>query len=97
MNWFDNLKVRCFPPVARSAALDIARQSLSHSALQASLVCHGQKPENFNIYARFSEPCWWIVAPWGDGKDDLMLRSRVIAVGRQTGKVYYDGSAGDEG
>lgn len=98
MNWLDDLKIRLFPPVSRRVALAIARQSLLHAAGSASLVCHGRKPSNFCVYGHFPEPCWWIVAPWGDGKDDFCLRSsRVIAVGRKTGRVYYDGSAGDEG
>jgi len=63
-----------------------------------SLICRGRKPASFNIYGSFPEPCWWIVVPWDDGKDGFMIRSsRVIAVGKQTGKVHYDGSAGDEG
>lgn len=98
MNWLDHPKVRLFPPVTRSAALDIARQVLSPPASMESLVCLGRKPENFNIYANIPEPCWLIVTAWGDGKDGLMIRSSgVIAVGRLTGKVHYDGPAGDEG
>lgn len=98
MNWFEQLKIVLFPPVNRRAALDIARQALSGSATTATMACHGRRPENSHIYGNFPEPCWWIVAPWGDGKDGLMIRSsRVIVVGRQSGKVYYDGSAGDEG
>ena len=98
MNWLEHLRVFLFPPVRRHAALDIARQSLLHAAGAASVVCHGRMPGNFRIYGTMPEPCWWIVAPWGDGKDGLTIRSsRVIAVGRQTGKVHYDGSAGDEG
>lgn len=98
MNWFEQLKIVLFPPVNCRSALDIARQALSGSATTATMVCHSRQPENSNIYGNFPEPCWWIVAPWGDGKDGLMIRSsRVIAVGRLTGKVHYDGPAGDEG
>jgi hypothetical protein len=98
MHRLDHIKVRLFPPVTRSAALDIARQVLSQSASQASLICYGRKPASFNIYASLPEPCWWIVVPWNDDKEGFVIRSsRVIAVGRQTGKVHYDGLAGDEG
>ncbi len=98
MNWLEHLKILLFPPVCHHAALDIARQALRRSTGAASLLCHGRKPANFHIYGNIPEPCWWIVAPWGDGKDGFAIRSsRVIAVGRQTGKVRYDGSVGDEG
>ena len=98
MNWLEHLKIFLFPPVSRDAALEIARQTLMRATGTASLVCHGRKPGNFLIYGNIPEPCWWIVAPMGDGKDCLVISSsRVIAVGRQTGKVHYDGSAGDEG
>jgi hypothetical protein len=98
MNWLAHLMTYLFPPVRRSVALDLARQALAHTASTAALICHGRKPAGFRIYGDMPEPCWWIVAPRADGKDDFALRSsRVIAVGKQTGKVHYDGSAGDEG
>ena len=98
MKWFEHLKVRLFPPVTRRMALDIARQALAQSVASVPLVCHGRKPERFQIYANPREPCWWVQAPWGDGKDGFMIRSsRVIVIGRQTGTVHYDGSADDEG
>ncbi len=97
MNWLENLRVFLFPPVRRDAALGIARQAL-HATDAVSLVCHGRKPANFHIYSNMQEPCWWIVAPWGDGKDGTIIRSsRVIVIGKRTGRVYYDGAAGDEG
>jgi hypothetical protein len=98
MNWIDDLKIRLFPPVSRRAALVIASKSLSHPAAAATLVCHGRRPEHFRVYGGYPEPCWWVEVPWADGKDGSMIRSsRVIAVGRRSGKVYYDGAAGDEG
>lgn len=98
MNWLEHLKILLFPPVRRTAALGIVRELLARTAATAPLICHGRKPANFHIYGTIPEPCWWIVAPWADGKNGVALRSsRVIAVGRQTGKVHYDGSAGDEG
>jgi hypothetical protein len=79
-------------------ALDIARQALAQSVVSAPLICHGRKPANFNIYGDLPEPCWWVMAPWNDKTDINVIRSRrVIAIGRVTGTILYDGSAGDEG
>jgi len=62
------------------------------------LICHSRKPAQFNIYANFPEPCWWVQVPWNDEKDENVIRSsRVIVIDRQTGKILYDGPAGDEG
>jgi hypothetical protein len=98
MKWFEQLKVYLFPPVNRNAALDIAKQKLALPMASEPLICHGRKPSHFHIYANLPEPCWWIQVPWGDGKEEVSIRnSRVIVVGRQSGKVFYDGSAGDEG
>ena len=95
---FEQPKVRLFPPVTRRMALDIAMRMLLLSKVSAPPICHGRKPAQFRIYVTLPEPCWWIEAPWGDGKDGLTIRSsRVIVIGRQTGTVHYDGSAGDEG
>jgi len=98
MNWLAHLTTLLFPPVRRQAALNIARQALAHTRDMAPLACHGRRPAGFHIYGDVPEPCWWVVAPWDDGKDGFVIRSsRVIAVGKQSGKVHYDGSAGDEG
>jgi hypothetical protein len=98
MNPLEQLKVHRFPPVTQSMALDIARQALAQSVVSAPLICHGRKPANFNIYGDLPEPCWWVQVPWNDKKEVRAIRSsRVIVIGRQTGKVHYDGSAGDEG
>jgi hypothetical protein len=91
-------KVRMFPPVTLDMALAIARQALAQSVVSAPLICHGRKPANFNIYGDFPEPCWWIQVPWNDESGHPVLRSsRAIVIGRQSGKILYDGSAGDEG
>lgn len=96
MKWFEQMTLCLFPPVTRRMALDIAKQALVQSVATEPLICHGRKPEQFHIYANLPEPCWWVEAPWGDGK--VMIRSsRVIAIGRRTGTVHYDGPAGDEG
>lgn len=72
--------------------------TLERSKVPAPPTCHGTKPAQFRIYANPPEPCWWVEVPWSDGKDRYMIRSsRVIVIGRQTGTIHYDGSAGDEG
>ena len=87
-----------FPPVARHMALDIARKALAPSVASEPLICHGRKPARCNIYGELPEPCWWVLVPWNDDEEVVAIRSsRVIVIGRQTGKVHYDGSAGDEG
>lgn len=95
---FGQMKVCLFPPVTRQMALDIARQALAQPVASEPLVCQGRKPAQFSIYANLPEPCWWVQVPWNDEKDVVAIRSsRVIVVERQTGKVLYDGPAGDEG
>lgn len=98
MNWLGHLKVRLFPPVTQDMALAIARQALAQPVTAAPLICHARKPAHFSIYAEFPEPCWWIQVPWNDESGQPVLRSsRVIVIGRQTGRILYDGTAGDEG
>lgn len=98
MNRLGQDKVTLFPPVTQRMALDIARQALAQSVASEPLVCHGRKPARFTIYGDLPEPCWWVQVPWNDEKTVVAIRSsRVIVVGRQTGKVLYDGPAGDEG
>lgn len=92
------MKISLFPPVTQHMALAIARQALAQPVVSTLLFCHGRKPANFNIYANLPEPCWWVQVPWNDEKDRIVIRSRrVIVIGRRTGTVHYDGSAGDEG
>ena len=98
MNWLGQLKVLAFPPITQRMALDIAVQALAPVVASEPLICHGRKPARFNIYGDLPEPCWWVQVPWNDEKDVVAIRSsRVIVIGRQTGKVLYDGPAGDEG
>jgi len=89
---------RMFPPVSRKHALRVVGNVLSADTQAASLVCHGTKPDNCRIYNAPHEPCWYIYAPWDDDNGMAVLRSRrVILVGKLTGIIHYDGSAGDEG
>lgn len=85
-----------FPPVTRSDAIRIAREAVLAVPVVRDVTCYARKPANFHIYANLTEPCWWIVVPRNDGL--FMLRSsRVMVVGKQTGRIFYDGDAGDEG
>ncbi len=96
-NLFEKLRLRFFPPVGRNVAVDIARKAAASPKPEAYSV-HRKKPANINVYNLPKEPSWFIFAPWGDGKDETMLRSsRLILVSKITGEVLYDGSANDEG
>ena len=87
-----------FQPKSQRAALRIASSLLADKVSDLPLICHDTKPRNCNIYGAPHEPCWYIYAPWPDAKDATALRSsRVMLVGKLTGTVHYDGSAGDEG
>jgi hypothetical protein len=83
--------------VGRDQALEIALRHCVPPPASASKILD-EMPENAAIYNAPKEPCWWVYVPWGDGLDEVMLRaSRVIVVSKASGKVLYDGSAGDEG
>jgi hypothetical protein len=82
-------------PVSKTRALAIARKSCTWIPPISSMAVCDNPP---NVYCNAIEPCWWIRVPWGDERGFSGLRSsRVVAVGKLTGKVHYDGSAGDEG
>ncbi|MDD5476134.1 MAG: hypothetical protein PHU03_06430 [Syntrophales bacterium] len=88
-------------PITRQKALENALHHIIRR-IQSSNVdgweCYEDQPANCRIYNMPKEPCWFVYVPWGDGYDGCMLRSsRVILVSKQTGKILYDGSAGDEG
>ena len=97
-HWLQQMLGRMFQPVSQSDALRIAYQALLKDYSVSRLICHDTKPAQFRIYANLPEPCWWVEVQGGDGKEGYVLRSsRVIVIGRQTGTIHYDGSAGDEG
>lgn len=87
--------VKKFPPIIKQRALAIAARALIPHGEQFE--CYSQKPDSCRIYGiNIDQPCWYIYAPWADGM--LALRSsRVMVISRLTGKILYDGSAGDEG
>lgn len=97
-DWLQQLLSRMFLPISRDDALRAASEALAHKVRDIPLTCHDTQPTNCRIYGDPPEPCWYIYAPWNDEKDVTALRSsRVILVGKQTGAIHYDGSAGNEG
>lgn len=93
-------KVIPFPPVSKKDAMRIASTLLAEKVRHLPLTCRSTRPENFSPFlARVpTEPCWYVYAPWNDEEEVFTLRSsRLILVGKLTGTVYHDGSAGDEG
>lgn len=84
-----------FPAITKQKALEIATQVCKTD--RREFHCYSKKPKNFVIYATFpDEPCWYVSATWDDALH-MLRSSRVIVISRMTGKVFYDGSAGDEG
>ena len=98
-DWLQQMLGRMFSPISRSEALRIVAGALEDQARGAPLICHGAKPDDCRIYNTPSEPCWYVYVPWIDDNNGMaVLRSqRVILVGKLTGMIHYDGSAGDEG
>ena len=90
-----NSNVKQFPPITKQRALEIAAQVCNDQS--GEFECHSQKPENYRSYVTYpNQPCWYVYAPWGDGRFELRS-SRVIVISRETGNILYDGLAGDEG
>ena len=97
-DWLERLLPGLFPPIPRREALQIATRLLGTDCGGSKLICHDTKPSSCNIYGAMPEPCWYVYAPWnGEGKTLMIRSSRVILIGKRTGTVHYDGSAGDEG
>lgn len=95
MNW---IRALLFPAITRRKACEIALAHLARPMPTGPLVCHSKLPEGFHLYLSTSEPSWYVTAPWGDSGDVPIIRSRrVIVIGKTSGTVHYDGSAGDEG
>ena len=82
--------------VGKRKAVDIAKRHIVSTLGHFSV--YNKKPDNVCLYQLPSEPCWYVLAPWNDGKDGLMLRSsRMLIISKTTGNVLFDGSAHDEG
>ena len=96
MTFLRRLPGRLLPPVSQREALAIACRPTAPLRSQCT-ICDS-RPDNLNLYNRFTEPCWYVFVPWGDGLDGSMLRSnRIVLISKATGRILYDGSAGDEG
>lgn len=82
------------PLITKQRALAIAAQALFRGG---KFECYSERPSTCRIYGiNIDQPCWYIYAPWADGMHALRS-SRVMVISRLTGKIIYDGSAGDEG
>lgn len=93
---FRQIRLWLLPPTGRTDAIAIARQRCTQEP--ESFRIYRGLPPNVHICNQPEEPCWFICAPWNEGKDGAMLRSsRLILISKQTGEVLYDGSAHDEG
>lgn len=94
--WIQEMLGRMFTPISQRHAIQIAAQATKQRENVKDLECYATRPSRFHLYLTTSEPCWYITVPWNDGK--LAIRSsRIVLVGKLTGIVHYDGSAGDEG
>lgn len=59
---------------------------------------HSEIPSSCNLYRPPRTPCWYVHAPWNDGRDGQMLRSsRIMAISKYSGDLLLDCSANDEG
>ena len=82
---------------------DILTEEMARKIISENVKCHlsevdirPERPSNCNLYNPPTEPCWYVYVPHNDGI--LGLRSsRIVIMSRATGKIIYDGSAGDEG
>ena len=95
-NPFHRLRWRLFPPVGKRRARQIARRACVPGAGEFEVF--DRRPASCSFYGEPSEPCWWILGPWNDGRDGRMLRSsHLLLVSKTSGKILFDGSARDEG
>lgn len=79
-------------------AIEIAAKACAPNIQRFS--CQDTMHKNCRIYIRkeITDPCWFILAPWGDENEGLYLRSgRLIIISKITGEILYNGTANDEG
>jgi hypothetical protein len=71
------LRLSLFSPISRQKAADIVCETITSG--RKSFRVLSRKPANVHIYNLPSEPCWFVIAPWGDDLDGKLLRgSRVL-------------------
>ena len=83
-----------FPNISRRAARKIVSEYVGCDYSEAH--AYAKMPSNCSIYNPPAESCWYVYVPWNDGIFALRS-SHVIAISKNTGKILYDGNAGDEG
>jgi hypothetical protein len=97
VKFFRELYFRFFPLTEKSA-LKIA---IKHASKPRPILHEDFKIDEVakdKIYCPGDKESFWAIrCPWNDGFEGKMLRDgRVILVSKVTGKVIYDGSAGEE-
>ena len=91
-DWYRNW----FPKISEQSAIKIAREYCFPHSSRVGLA--NLEQSTLRLWSKPQEPCWIVYAPWLDGKDDLILRSsRVLLISKDSGKILFDGDAGDEG
>ncbi|MDD2742990.1 MAG: hypothetical protein PHV02_11995 [Rhodocyclaceae bacterium] len=77
--------------ITQNDAIQIVAKHLECSL--SSLTVLSDMPANFRIYKVTKEPAWLVrVAP----SELKLVSAHVVLVGKQSGIIHYDGSAGDE-
>jgi len=96
IEYIESVKSMAIPHIGKRKAMKIAKKAIK--ADTSSFNICDTKPANINVYNLLKEPCWFIFVPWNDGKDGMMHRSsHLLLISKLTGRVLFDGSAGDEG
>ena len=92
------------PFITKEEALRLARQHLTDPAYECGSVVDGAVANLGCIYiptrVDWSFKDTWVVyknRPLRDGEMPVFSSSEIVAVCKRTGKVLYEGSAGDEG
>ena len=78
--------------------MEIARKIISEYAgcEFSELDIRPERPSNCCRYNPPTEPCWYALVP-RKGEPFVLRSSRIVIMSRATGKIIYDGDAGDEG
>lgn len=84
-----------FPPISKKRAIAIAASSLQGNGEVTT--CYATRPANFHIYNMPDEPCWFVYISRRAEHHFVIGSSQVMLISKLTGKILYDGLAGDEG
>ena len=94
--FLSRIYARLFKENGSRNAVAIVRRHVGRD-VEIYRVC--DNPEGLAIYyGKPREPFWCVYVSRNDGMDGMVFRSsRVVLVSKATGKILYDGDAGDEG